>query len=149
VRDLHLLDAYRLTDRDTIAWFGSVGDRETGAFMVPSPIDRAPMVIIASAGFNWDHVSVSRRNRAPNQRELDYVFRLFFNDDETAVQYFVPRSQHVNNSENCLHLWRPHHLTMPQPRSELVGIGTEPVRNAAEARKLRDEAMQRMRSETL
>lgn len=138
MRDLHLLDGYRLTDRATIEWFGGVGDHETGAFMVPSPIDRQPLCIIASAGMGWDHVSVSRRNRAPNQTELDHVFRLFFRDDETAVQYFVPRSEHVNNHPFTLHLWRPLDAGLPKPPAIMVGKGNRVLTDPAEARRLRD-----------
>ena len=95
MKDLAELQAY-MVDRG----------EDGGAFLVPSPIDRQPMQVVASYGLDWDHVSVSRKNRAPNQIELDFVFRLFFKDGETAVQYFVPRAQHVNYHPHCLHLWR-------------------------------------------
>lgn len=106
MRDLHELDNYRVIDRRVAEWYGTVGDGGNGAFMVLSPIDRAPLLIVASTGGGWDHLSISRKKRAPSQTELDHVFRLFFKPDETAVQFFVPRPEHVNLHPHCLHLWR-------------------------------------------
>lgn len=144
MRDLHGLDAYRLTDARTISWFGTPGGRDFGAFRIPSPSDAAPLVIIAASGMGWDHVSVSRADRVPIQTELDHVFRMFFRSGETAMQLFVPSKEHVNNHEYCLHLWRPKRGGIPKPPPEMVGIGGEPVRNPADARKLRDEAVRRL-----
>lgn len=138
MRDLRLLNPYRIANG------GSFGDAKHGAFQIPSPIDRAVMTILASADLGWDHVSVSRRKRSPNQTELDFVFRLFFCDDETAVQYFVPRDEHVNNMPFCLHLWRPLDEAFSKPPSEMVGIGSEPITSPAQARVLRDEADKRL-----
>lgn len=115
MRDLYLLDAYRSRDRAIVERYGSTGDGKNGAFVVPSPIDRQPLRIIASSDLGWDHVSVSRKNRAPNQTELDYIHRLFFRDDETAVQFFVPAREHINEHPHCLHLWRPLDASLPKP----------------------------------
>jgi hypothetical protein len=38
---------------------------------------------------------------------MAFVKRLFFRDDETAMQLHVPASDHVNQHPYCLHLWRP------------------------------------------
>jgi hypothetical protein len=95
--------------------YGWEGDETCGAFNVPSPIDRQPLVIVASSDGGWDHVSVSRRNRCPNWQEMEHVARLFFRDDETAVQFHVPASDHINVHPNCLHWWRPTEQTQPLP----------------------------------
>lgn len=120
MRNLHLLDVFRLRDRSVIERYGSIGDSKNGVFLVASPIDRQPLVIIASSGEGWDHVSVSRKNRAPNQTELAHVHRLFFQNTETAVQYFVPPTEHVNNHPHCLHLWRPLEGEIPKPSTIFV-----------------------------
>ena len=104
MKPLDMLKAY-MVDRN--------GDG--GAFLVPSPVDRQPMQVIASHGLGWDHVSVSRKNRSPNQVEMDFVFRLFFGDGEMAVQYFMPRDEHVNIHPYCLHIWRPQSAEIPKP----------------------------------
>ena len=95
--------------------YGFEGDETCGAFMVPSPIDRQPLVIVASSGGGWDHVSVSRKNRVPNWAEMEHIARLFFRDDETAVQFHVPPSDHINVHDHCLHWWRSQDAPFPRP----------------------------------
>jgi hypothetical protein len=121
MRDLRMLDVFRRTDRKTREVYGSVGDETCGAFEVPSPIDKAPMFVVASSGCRWDHVSVSRTNRCPNWPEMEYVRQLFFKDDETAMQLHVPAKDHVNCHPYCLHLWRPQYADIPRPPAILVG----------------------------
>jgi len=121
VRNLNLLDIYRRTDKKTIDHFGSAGDEENGAFEVPSPVTKAPMFIIASSGMGWDHVSVSLQNRCPNWPEMEHVKRIFFRDDEVAMQLHVPIEDHISFSETCLHLWRPLDIEIPRPPSIFVG----------------------------
>lgn len=121
MRNLYTVQAARDTSRETIAFFGFAGDDTCGAFWVPSPTDRHEMRVIASVGHGWDHVSVSRRNRCPNWVEMEHVKRLFFKDDETAMQLHVPPTDHVNLHPYCLHLWRPLGFDIPRPPSLLVG----------------------------
>jgi hypothetical protein len=121
VRNLRLLDRYRCTGPAIVKYFGGIGDHETGVFEVPSKIDKAPMRVIASNGLEWDHVSVSRRNRTPNWAEMAQIKDLFFHDDETVMQLRVPASDHINDHPHCLHLWRPHKTAIPRPPSCLVG----------------------------
>src|SRR5690606_20343251 len=108
MRNLRVLDVYRDVSPDVIRFYGGVGDETCGAFLVPSPIDQKPMRVIASANGGWDHVSVSRQHRCPNWPEMEHVKRLFFKDDETAMQLHVPPSDHISHHPHCLHLWRPH-----------------------------------------
>ena len=98
-----------------IELYGFEGDDTCGAFNVPSPIDHAPLVIVASSGGGWDHVSVSRKNRVPNWAEMEHVARLFFRDDETAAQFHVPASDHINIHPNALHWWRSQEAPFPRP----------------------------------
>lgn len=128
MRNLHLLDAYRRTDRAIVERFGGIGDHETGMFEMPSPIDGGVLRIVASAGLGWDHVSVSRQNRCPNWPEMEHVKRLFFRDDETAMQLHVPPEDHINCHPYCLHLWRPHDQPLPRPPAWMVGL---PAKEAA------------------
>ena len=68
---------YRDCSPAIVRHYGNIGDSGSGVFVVPSPIDSAPMRVIASDGMGWDHVSVSRANRCPNWPELEHVKRLF------------------------------------------------------------------------
>lgn len=121
MRNLHLLDNYRDTSSAIIAFFGTAGDHETGMFHVPSPIDGQTLKVIASSGMGWDHVSVSRTSRCPNWPEMEHIKRLFFKEEETAMQLHVPPSDHINCHPYCLHMWRPLDVAIPRPPAELVG----------------------------
>jgi hypothetical protein len=109
------LDIHRMRGDVVKKFYGSEGDETCGAFSVPSPIDRQPLVIVASSGGGWDHVSVSRKNRVPNWAEMEHIARLFFRDDEVAVQFHVPADDHINVHDHCLHWWRSTEQTQPLP----------------------------------
>lgn len=98
----------------------SPSDGNNGLFEIP--YQSFTLMVIASDGEGWDHVSVSLRNRTPNWGEMCFIKDLFFSEEETVVQYHPPKSEYVNNHENCLHLWRPQNETIPLPPSILVGI---------------------------
>lgn len=123
MRNLYLLDHFRITDPRMLTWTGGyAGDDTTGAFLIPSKIDRQALRVIASSGEGWDHVSVSRQNRCPNWIEMEQIAALFFKDNECAMQLHVPAVDHVNNHPYCLHWWRPIDLEIPRPPSIMVGV---------------------------
>lgn len=66
-------------------------------------------------GKPWEHVSVSVQSRCPTWEEMDYVKQLFWRDDETVIQLHVPRDQHINYHDTCLHLWKPIGVEIPLP----------------------------------
>lgn len=75
-----------------------------GAAVLPGPF-RELRVIFAD-GDGWEHVSVSTAGRPPNWDEMCFVKRLFWDGDDTVLQFHPPDSQYVNAHPNCLHLWR-------------------------------------------
>lgn len=121
MKNLSTLNVYRVRTARIYAVYGSYGDSTCGVFEIPSPIDKATLLIVASSALEWDHISVSRRNRCPNWPEMNHIKDLFFKHDETAMQLHVPLSDHINNHPYCLHLWRPHNLEIPQPPAVFVG----------------------------
>lgn len=90
-----------------------------GAFVVEH--HGSTLRVIASHGMGWDHVSVSLELRTPRWHEMEHVKRLFFNDDETAMQLHVPTKEHINFYPYALHLWRPQTLLIPTPPWWMVG----------------------------
>ena len=89
-------------------------DGNNGFFVVPRD-SRRSLIVLVSDGMGWDHVSVRavRRNNSGSMRELlptweemCIVKDLFFEDEETVVQFHPKKSQYVNIKENVLHLWR-------------------------------------------
>lgn len=103
-----------------------------GAFFVKTRIGDAPLKVIASDGLvvpdespelaGWEHVSVSLPDRCPTWAEMCRIKDLFWDEDDTVVQFHPPRSQYVNNHPYCLHLWRPLNEAVPLPPSILVGV---------------------------
>lgn len=55
----------------------------------------------------WEHVSVSLPHRCPTWDEMVFVKDLFWNEDETVIQFHPKKSEYVNNMPYCLHLWKP------------------------------------------
>src|SRR3990167_1899538 len=94
---------YKTTDED-----GTMG--KFILRMVPS---RPPMVILSTGtqqtninGKLWEHVSVSMTNRTPTWEEMCFVKNLFWEDEETVVQFHPKKSEYRNLHPYCLHLWK-------------------------------------------
>lgn len=135
------LDTINHIRADSSEHYGSDGDSGNGVFMVTSKIDHSKLVVVASNGGGWDHVSVSHRKRVPNWYEMEQIKAMFFQDDETCMQLHVPATDHINNHPNVLHLWRPHEVAIPRPPSIMVGM--EGVTNVTPglAKKLRHNSL--------
>lgn len=82
------------------------------------------LLVQASDGASWEHVSVSVLNsrKTPSWDDMCYIKGLFWEPEECVIQYHPPASNYVNNLENCLHLWRPIGQEVPQPPPGLVGV---------------------------
>jgi len=81
--------------------------------------------IIWSFAGGWEHVSMNDKSRTPTWDEMCDLKDMFWDEDETVVQYHPAKSEYVNNLKHCLHLWRPieqYSGTLPIPDSILVGI---------------------------
>lgn len=115
MKNLTELDQFRDSSAAVIRHFGTAGDSTCGVFFPNSQLK-----VIASSGEGWDHVSVSRRDRCPSWEEMEFVKRLFFKDDETAMQLHVPPTKHINNHPYVLHLWRPQGVEIPLPPPDFV-----------------------------
>lgn len=86
-----------------------------GAFLIP--FNGVVLRCIASDGSDWhacglsgqpwEHVSVSLPDRCPTWQEMAFIKSVFWNSEETVVQFHVPDGEHINHHEHCLHLWRP------------------------------------------
>lgn len=97
-----------------------------GFFILPNPktMKGRLLMVLATDGEGWDHVSVSipTERRCPTWEEMCFVKDQFWSEEDTVVQFHPPHSQYVNNHEFCLHLWRKQNFEQPLPNSILVGI---------------------------
>lgn len=79
------------------------------------------LLIIASDGGGWEHVSVSLPTRCPTWEEMCWVKDQFWRPTETVMQLHVPAEDHVSLHPWCLHLWRPRRgQAIPRPPREMV-----------------------------
>ena len=116
MRDLFELKKYARR-HPTLGW----GDKDGGFYIVPSPLQtQVDLRIIASRGMGWDHVSISLKKRTPVWREMEFIKRLFFEDDEVVMQLHVAVKDYINAMPFCLHLWKPHKETIPLPLKIMV-----------------------------
>ena len=113
MRDLEYLNKYR------VPLFGEMGDASNGSFLIPGPANY-DFKVIASAEMDWDHVSVSLKNRCPNWPEMSFIKDLFFKEDEFCFQLHVAKKDHINFQWTCLHMWRPHNIEIPLPPKIMV-----------------------------
>lgn len=101
-----------------------------GAFFIPSYPGKAPFKVVASDGAitedaeAWEHVSVSLPDRTPTWAEMCALKSIFWDDEDTVVQFHPPRSEWVNNHQHCLHMWRPVGLVVPRPPALMVGVAS-------------------------
>jgi len=120
MKNLELLSLYRDWEFER-RHYGRNGNSGNGVFNIQSeehPLET--LRIIASDGGNWEHVSVSLKDRCPTWGEMEQVARLFFNDGEDAMQLHVPSTDHVNCHPYCLHWWRPLHQPIPRPPKHMI-----------------------------
>ena len=111
-------EEYRIKDGSRLSSDASFGSN--GAFLIPK--DGRLLLAIASDGMGWDHVSVSLKNRVPSWEEMQFVKNLFWNEEETVMQFHPKKSEYVNNHPYCLHMWKPHDKEIELPPSILTGI---------------------------
>lgn len=99
-----------------------------GAFQTSSPEPGWLLVLIASDGDDWEHVSVHAarqiggQQRTPTWKEMNYVKDLFWDAEDVVMQLHPKRSEYVNNHPCVLHLWRPVGIEIPTPPSYMVGV---------------------------
>jgi hypothetical protein len=77
-------------------------------------------------GIPWEHVSVhcfsGKRQFTPTWMEMCAVKNIFWDEDDTVIQFHPRKLDYVNNHLNTLHLWRPVGIELPLPPSVTVGI---------------------------
>ena len=112
MKKLNFLDKYR------IPLYGQLGDDYNGAFEIK--VKGEKYFVIASNGQGWDHVSVSHKHKVPSWKVMNTIKEMFFADNEVVMQLHPAKKDYINNHPNCLHLWRPQSVDIPQPPIRMV-----------------------------
>jgi hypothetical protein len=89
-----------------------------GAFLINYHFNE--FFVICSDQDGWDHVSISLKDRCPTWDEMSYFKDLFFDQEETVVQYHPPSSKYVNHCKTCLHLWRKQNHKYELPPGKML-----------------------------
>lgn len=113
MKNLNFLNKYRIRHPTE-----GMGDHSNGCFLIKPSTGN--LVIIASTGEGWDHVSVSCKDRIPSWTEMRFIKELFFKLDEGVIQYHPPMGENINCYANCLHLWRPQFQDLPWPPKWMI-----------------------------
>lgn len=95
-----------------------------GLFQFQKDLGAPPIRVVCSPGADevpWEHVSVSLQTRCPTWDEMCWIKDLFFEDEETVLQFHPPKSEYVDFHPFCLHLWRPIHFEQPTPPTIAIG----------------------------
>ena len=94
-----------------------------GRFLVPFS-RRVLLVMIASDGMAWDHVSVHAeemgRDRTPSWDEMCAIKDLFWDAEDVVMQLHPAKSEYINVHPHVLHLWRPQDAWIPVPPRIMV-----------------------------
>ena len=100
--------------------FKERGDDQNGYFEFP--FQGYTCRCIASNGFGWEHVSISLNvPLIPDWQTMCYVKSMFWDKEDTVIQFHPPETKYVNNNPYVLHLWRPIDFEIPVPDPKLVG----------------------------
>lgn len=118
LRASHRFDPTNEAKGTNNGFFEKVVNRKKGRTLV--------IRMIASDGEGWEHVSVSfNRDRCPTWDEMCWVKDLFWDPEDTVIQYHPPETEYVNEHSYCLHLWRPTEENIPLPPAWMVGFKTK------------------------
>lgn len=92
-----------------------------GVFIIPFD-EKTQLQIMVSDQCGWDHVSVTiyDRKETPSWDHMCFVKDIFFDDNETAIQYHPSKKAKININENVLHIWRPHNYVIKMPPTVFV-----------------------------
>lgn len=103
-----------------------------GAFVLSEKDSSRKTIIIVDDGLEtgWEHVSVSvvevyrgkPQNVMPGWELMCHVKDIFWDKDETVIQFHPKETEYVNNHLACLHLWKRVDQDHELPPSLLVGI---------------------------
>jgi len=122
--DWIFLNKHRIPPGKSAVYGSRPGDGFNGAFHFPCL--GIPVLVLASDGEEWQHVSVSMPGHpkvCPGWEMMCAIKDLYWEPEDCVMQLHVPKSLYVNHHPGCLHLWRPIKpgVSIPLPPAILVG----------------------------
>lgn len=125
----HVPEKFRVTTgpASSTAAYGN-----NGLFVFPAQPRRPRLLVQASDGGGWEHVSVSTTHRCPTWDEMCWIKSVFWDAEDCVMQFHPPMSEYVNAHPYCLHLWRPVNGEIARPPAWMVGPVSEMANEASE-----------------
>lgn len=122
---IKMTKAFDINPNNVRHWITDSRVGPQGFFILPNPKNGKGMFLLcmASNGSGWEHVSISipTIDRCPTWEEMCFVKSLFWDDEDTVVQFHPPKKEHVSYHDYCLHLWRESGTNFKTPPSIMVG----------------------------
>lgn len=113
--------------RDLVAAGSTPANGNNGWFLIRRRGGRR-YFCVASDGEGWEHVSVSIRTasleglkRCPTWDEMCLVKAMFWEPNDTVLQYHPADDDYRNFHAYTLHLWRPINAVLPVPAPSMIG----------------------------
>ena len=110
----HVPEKNRITNHPYYGSDSSFGNN--GVFKIHPPFSVKEYLCIVSDMLGWEHVSVSmtktnnaskkKTNAIPTWDDMCFIKSLFWDEDDTVLQFHPKKSEYVNNHDKVLHLWR-------------------------------------------
>ena len=114
-------EEYRIKKHPTMGSDETYGNN--GYFVISFDYGRKAH-IIASDGFQWEHVSVhmeiNGKKEIPTWDDMCKVKSIFWSDQDTVMQLHPAKENYINVHNNVLHLWRPLNKSIPLPPKVFV-----------------------------
>lgn len=86
------------------------------------PLTAKRYTYVFSWGEGWEHLSVSTPSKTPTWDIMCRFKNMFWNEDETCIEYHPAKEDYVNMHPYCLHIWKPIGIELPKPPTILVGF---------------------------
>ena len=121
--------------RQTTGPYGTAkGSGVNGAYIIPAPIIKRNLYVIASNGSDWEeeklpppiwehvsvHAGVGSQSYTPTWTEMCYIKCMFWDAEDCVIQFHPPESVYKNIHPNTLHLWRVVGVLQPMPPLETI-----------------------------
>lgn len=99
------LENYRIKNQS------SIENGNCGHFHIKKKPSNKTLFVISSDGYGWDHVSVHVLTKndkiiLPTWDDMCFIKNIFFDPEETVVQFHPALSEYINVHSGVLHLWK-------------------------------------------
>jgi len=117
------IEQYRIPDFGQ--WSSTSEDGPNGVFLIPFS-EKVSLACFAASRIDWEQVGVfpvcgdGYLARCPTWEEMCFVKNLFWQGNETVLQFHPSKSEYVNLYPFMLHLWKMTFVDHPLPPQDYL-----------------------------